>query len=329
VCSATCTRQPESTAAFCNNLLDDDLDGTTDCEDTTTCSAIAECATTGTAAAGTACTAASACASSATDPGCITEAEWGWPGGSCAEHCSTADACPAGSDCLTISDGTDVCLETCNDTGTAADCARGGAGYDCVDIGSFFSFYVCLPNCTADGQCTGVGRCDLEQNLCRPAEAGTCADLVDTDRDGDRNCGDVECIGDAACAAFALTETEPNETSAMANVYAPARRAAIGMAMDVDMVSVTVLAGQTLTATVTDFGTGGCLRPALDSYVEILGTDGTTVLAENEDISVYDWCSSASATIATAGTYFVRVRSSDYAPTDTFVYGLDVTLTGP
>jgi hypothetical protein len=158
--------------------------------------------------------------------------------------------------------------------------------------------------------------------------------MVDTDRDGDLNCGDAECIGDAVCPA--LTESEPNDTFGTADAYAAGFIGAIGLPMDSDWVSITVAAGSTLTAEVTDLTgpagatTGGCARRALDSVVRVFDTNGTSMLRENDDIDVStNWCSRTMATAPlTGGTYFVQVVSQPmFAPMDTFVYGLTLTVT--
>ena len=332
VCSATCTALPENTTAYCTNMIDDDNDGTTDCADTTMCSTEAEC-TPGAGLVGTTCTAPSSCAVAATGgaAGCLDETQFGWPGGACAPTCDGSTiTCPVGSDCLNFRDAS-ICVETCPSEADT-ECSN-PAAYDCVDIGGILgALFVCLPKCTDNAQCPAIGRCDLEQGLCRPAEAGTCGDTADTDQDGDLNCGDSECIGMTPCPA--LTESEPNDTSVTATAYAAGTIGAIAMAADVDYYSISVPAGSTLTAEVTDNGTGGCLRPALDSQITIYGTDGTTVLvmptgtAEDIDQST-NWCSRATtAALTTAGTYFVKVQSSvTYAPMDTFVYGLVLTTT--
>lgn len=123
----------------------------------------------------------------------------------------------------------------------------------------------------------------------------------------------------------ALTEVEPNETSASADAYAAPFIGNIDHAGDIDWISVNVAtAGASITA-VVDSGNGACVG-GIDSQVEIYASDGTTVLGMNDDRAT-DKCSSLTVTAATAGTYFVKVRSSvANAPNATFVYGLSVSV---
>jgi hypothetical protein len=81
----------------------------------------------------------------------------------------------------------------------------------------------------------------------------------------------------------------------------------------------------TLSASVGDAGTGKCSAFQLDSFVEILGTDGMTALASDED-SGPGYCSFASISGLASGMYFVRVTPSPIVANATFVYSLDLTL---
>lgn len=125
-----------------------------------------------------------------------------------------------------------------------------------------------------------------------------------------------------------LTETEPNGTSATADAFTSPFKAAIFPAGDNDWIAVTVPGpASSITAHVDDGGTTACEDNAIDSEVEIYAPNGTTSLAFNEDISIADYCSQATASNLAAGTYFVRASSSVmYQPDATFVYQLVVTV---
>jgi cysteine-rich repeat protein len=137
--------------------------------------------------------------------------------------------------------------------------------------------------------------------------------------DDNQNPGD----GCSATCKLEITETEPNATSAQADVYSAPWFANISPAGDVDVVSVQVTgSSSTLTAQVTD-GTNVCSANEIDSLVEILGTDGTSIIASDDDTG-QGWCSFATANGLAAGTYFVRVKGNPLTPT--FGYGLSVTV---
>jgi hypothetical protein len=93
---------------------------------------------------------------------------------------------------------------------------------------------------------------------------------------------------------------------------------------DIDVVTVNVASqAATFTATTTDQGTGACAAKTLDTIVEILGPDGTTVLASGDD-NVGN-CASALATNVAAGPYYVRVKGGSLA-TYPSAYGLQIIL---
>jgi hypothetical protein len=125
----------------------------------------------------------------------------------------------------------------------------------------------------------------------------------------------------------ASAETEDNGTPQMADAFTSGVvLAAIGVAGDEDWFTVTVPGpDSTLSATVIPGGADVC-GPAgdIDTELEIYGTDGTTSLAFNEDISGFsNYCSGASTLDLAAGTYYVRVSASTtYCPNCTFDYAL-------
>jgi cysteine-rich repeat protein len=122
------------------------------------------------------------------------------------------------------------------------------------------------------------------------------------------------------------TETEANNTPMAADVYADPWYAAISPAGDVDVVSVSVPGpASTLQAMTVDKGDGGCAAGTIDSEIEILGPDGSTVLASDDD-NGEGACSFAAAAGLAAGEYYVRVKASALAAGTAFAYGLVVDV---
>jgi cysteine-rich repeat protein len=157
----------------------------------------------------------------------------------------------------------------------------------------------------------------------------TCGDGVVT---GGEQCDDANLAAGDGCSAVCqleITEKEPNNTAVVANAYAASWRAQIAPVGDVDYLAVNVpVAGSSLTAEVTDSGTGDCLGLAIVSHIDILGLNGATVLASGNGTSG-NYCAYAMATGLPAGKYFVRVNASTLAQagvSDTFSYGLNVTV---
>ena len=121
-----------------------------------------------------------------------------------------------------------------------------------------------------------------------------------------------------------MTETEPNGAAVTANSFASPWNAVLDPAGDVDVVTVNVPSQtNTFTATTIDQGTGRCTAKTLDTIVEILGSNGTTVLASGDD-NIGN-CGSALATNVAAGTYYVRVKGGSLA-TYPSSYGLQIIL---
>ena len=123
-------------------------------------------------------------------------------------------------------------------------------------------------------------------------------------------------------------ETEPNNDSATADVSTISGVvAAVGTAGDNDWYAVTLAAGEQLTATIVDgevdtCGTGG----TIDSEIEIYDSAAMSVAA-NDDIALNNYCSAASYTAATAGTYYIRVAgSAGFCANCTFDYRLDIAI---
>jgi hypothetical protein len=125
-----------------------------------------------------------------------------------------------------------------------------------------------------------------------------------------------------------ITETEPNDTTATADVFLLGHLGYIPTG-DNDFISVTLAVTGNLTVTTTDVFAGDCANSLIDTEVELLDTDGTTQLQFNDDIDEAngDYCSSVSAATLPAGTYLVRVGASQqFCANCTMGYTLSVTI---
>jgi cysteine-rich repeat protein len=129
---------------------------------------------------------------------CLSEGEFGWPGGHCTTACSEDEPCDEG-ECITfVATGDSYCLKTCDPAGS--DCAT---AYQCLDLGD--NVAVCIAGCTDSAQCQSLPSCNVDQGLCYGPEV--CDDVQDNDLDGDADCQDMDCeasckvLIEAACMA--------------------------------------------------------------------------------------------------------------------------------
>jgi subtilisin family serine protease len=105
---------------------------------------------------------------------------------------------------------------------------------------------------------------------------------------------------------------EPNDTPADAKPIAYGETSQtgyiFGKPQDSDLFKFTGAAGEKITANVL---AGGEIGGALDSYLYLIGTDGSTVLAENDDRGTprIDSDSEVSFTLPADGTYYLKVTS--------------------
>jgi hypothetical protein len=158
---------------ICNNLIDDDLNGYTDCDDAN-CQMVSSDCVPGTIATGQACTANNQCTANNHDPICLDAIDFQqFPNGYCSEFCDlAAQDCSAGNICyagLMISKN-GVCLHECT---TNADC-RTADGYACVSKG-------------------------LASKVCMLGPEVVCNDYVDNDFNGLTDCDDLNCQTLPAC----------------------------------------------------------------------------------------------------------------------------------
>lgn len=159
-------------------------------------------------------------------------------------------------------------------------------------------------------------RIDEIENICGD---GTITPAEECD-DGNSVSGD----GCSANCTIEVNDVEPNNTAGTANTFTAPWNAVLNPAGDVDVVRVDLAnAANTFTATTTDQGTGACAAKTLDTIVEILKSDGTTVLASGDDI--VGNCGSALVTNPAAGTYFVRIKGGSLA-TYPSAYGLQIII---
>jgi hypothetical protein len=113
----------------CTDFNDNDGDGEFDCGDATACQGSAAC-TVGASAIGAACTANTQCTATGSDPACLTDTLFGFPGGYCSEWCNlAADDCSGDGICFDFGVQEGLCLDGCAVNG---DCR---AGYYCEQLG--------------------------------------------------------------------------------------------------------------------------------------------------------------------------------------------------
>jgi cysteine-rich repeat protein len=145
---------------------------------------------------------------------------------------------------------------------------------------------------------------------------------------GNEECDDGNLLPNDGCSPACLfepSEVEPNATPMTANVYKSPWHGAINPAGDVDMVAVTVGMGESIiSASVVDDGNGDCMMQKIVSRLEIIGTNGSTVLVANEGNG--DYCAGTSIENLAPGKYYVRVKAGPLAPNATFSYGLQIVV---
>ena len=153
----------------------------------------------------------------------------------------------------------------------------------------------------------------------------------DTVLDPPESCDDGNAKAGDGCSdtcAVEISEIEPNDDVAGANSFAEPMLGAISPAGDVDVISFAVgKDNSSLVVTTTEMPGKGCAKKLIDSYMELVGSDGTTVLAKNDD--------GANGVIAkisypglAVGTYYLRLKASPGAPPKhTFTYRWSLMLT--
>ena len=133
---------------------------------------------------------------------------------------------------------------------------------------------------------------------------------------------------DATCQ-IESSEGRRNDTANQADSYVDPYVGAVDPEGDTDYVVVNVTAaGSTIETWTEDLGDDACANGGLDSALEIYGSDGETLLAEDDDGGT-DLCSQAVASDLEPGNYYVRVFASPNGDTPQFPYILRVTVTPP
>jgi hypothetical protein len=167
----------------CNDFVDNDFNGYTDCDDMN-CQMTSTSCVPGTVATGQACSENPDCAAMGHNPVCLDSSDFpAFPNGYCSQFCdTTAQNCPAGNVCyggLNISkDG--VCMQSCT---TTADC-RASEGYACVNRG-------------------------LSTNVCAITPEILCDDYVDNDFNNLMDCADPNCQTLPACVPGTVAVGQP------------------------------------------------------------------------------------------------------------------------
>ena len=136
---------------------------------------------------------------------CISEGEFGLPGGGCLRICRGQDDCPETTTC----DPGIGCLQTCAST---ANCRP---GWMCSRVvrGDSESPLACTPYCQADSDCSELGTCDRYTGTCgdlghHPGPGGLHA-ACDTDNDCiSEFCGQGANFPGGYCTAFCSIERQ-------------------------------------------------------------------------------------------------------------------------
>ena len=142
----------------------------------------------------------------------------------------------------------------------------------------------------------------------------------------------------------AQPETEPNDDAASADVVSTDAVASLvtgdlDQATDDDdwfFLDTTLLAGnKTLTLETTGNAGSGCapVQGDIDTFLEVLAEDGTTVLGDDEDIDFAEnWCSLVSLPDMPPAKYLVHVKTSSFClpdpmgPDCAFPYGIKILI---
>ncbi len=126
---------------------------------------------------------------------------------------------------------------------------------------------------------------------------------------------------------FPIDEAEPNDVVADCATFSVPYQAAVSPSGDNDYIAITLdEPAANLQIEVTGLA-DECSALMIDSEAELIDPDGLTTLDFNDDLSQSNFCSRVEVDDPVAGTYFVRVSSSQtYAPDGTFPYALEVTI---
>jgi len=207
-----CAGFPGCDEVVCTGLQDDDGDGLFDCADPG-CQALPDCIP-GNGATGVPCTLPSECAANNNDPVCLPpELVFPFVDGYCSEFCDeVAQDCAAGSVCVNLNPS--LCFESC---AVDTDCRE---KYTCQALGPNNDL-ICFPSGNTeicdnaiDDDNDGDIDCDDLDCLYDPVcPEANCVDFADGDNDGLIDCADPDCQALAACAPGNATPGSPCATN--------------------------------------------------------------------------------------------------------------------
>jgi len=147
-------------------------------------------------------------------------------------------------------------------------------------------------------------------------------DPTETCDDGNAASGD----GCSALCQLEVSEVEDNGTVAKANAFKEPMIGRIDPTADIDVISFEVTkAGSNLTVTNEVIPTKACKKAFIDSYLDLIGTDGSTIIASNDDNG------GTAAKILkgglAVGKYYLRLKAAPGAPPNhTFAYRWSLKL---
>jgi cysteine-rich repeat protein len=191
------------------------------------------------------------------------------------------------------------------------------------------------PEWCGDRRVTGTEQCDDGNSTAMDGCSPTCTIEIicgDRVRGGAEECDDgntVEGDGCSPTCQFEMQETESNDSVALANTYGETTRehwrGRIEPATDQDYVAVTLTANtSTLHAEITPVADSACYYMEIDSMLEIIAPDGTTVVAADDNGGVGN-CSLVSAQGLAPGVYYIHTSATGSTLAG-FMYDLAITI---
>ncbi len=129
--------------------------------------------------------------------------------------------------------------------------------------------------------------------------------------------------GCSATCTLEASESEPNDAVGQADSLTSPFYGQISPTGDVDYIQLNISAAQAPASIVIegfDLGDGACSKGEQDSYITLYASNGTTVVAEDDDSGAL-YCAKLSATGLAAGTYYIAIKAAGATPT--FPYKID------
>lgn len=204
---------------------------------------------------------------------------------------------------------------TCESAASERACALGGAAAE-VEAGE--TVFIVVQGLEAVDR--GVFDLSVRQRavgICGDGHRDPAEDCDDENLEPGDGC-DAECV-------LEVTEREPNQTPATANAFEEPSYARIEPEGDLDVFGFEVPEGHnSVFISTSNFGDGACAKNQLDSFVELLSSDGAVVAADDDGGD--GLCASLVHTLVVGGTYFARVRGAPGATPSTFPYRLNVFI---